>query len=414
MIDVVIKLLQKNNIKDYLIQDETRESVELFFVKRKTDLVRSKKVREIKLSVYRDFEDFRGTSVAYIYPEMDEIMMEKEILSAYESAKHIKNPYFELPMGTKIQIENDITDLKTYAVNMAKALYLAEDEVKGAFINSSEFFAKKNLIRIVNSAGCDVSYVKTGIEGEFVVQCVTDKEDVELYQDFKYEDMDTQALKNKALDTLNMVKDRAVATKAPADLSEYPIVITDAYVGELLKFYLNRCNASYIYPGYSDYHKGYKIPECINIKGIPDKPFSDEGIPMVDKDIIKDGVVENIHGSVAFLSYVKSDQVGEYKRIECSNGDEKLDEMLTGKYIMVKNFSDFQVDTYDGHFGGEFRLAYLCDEGKITILTGGTVSGNIMEESNKLVFSKERYKDAYYEGPAAVKIESCNMNLIKV
>ena len=82
----------------------------------------------------------------------------------------------------------------------------------------------------------------------------------------------------------------------------------------------------------------------------------------------------------------------------------EMDSLLKGKYIMVKNFSDFQVDAYDGHFGGEFRLAYLSDGEKVSILTGGTVSGNLTKDGDKMIFSKERYKDAYYDGPAAVKI----------
>ncbi len=71
---------------------------------------------------------------------------------------------------------------------------------------------------------------------------------------------------------------------------------------------------------------------------------------------------------------------------------------------MVKSFSDFQVDEMDGYFGGEFRLAYLYEGGEKKILTGGTVSGNIFEAQKNLKFSAEKYGDALYEGPAAVRI----------
>lgn len=409
MMDVVLDVLNKNNIKDYLVLDENRESVELFLIKRKIDLIRSKNVREIKVCVYRDFEKYRGSSTVYIYPGMDYAEIEKVILAGYESAQNVKNPYFALPSGIKAAGDTNAANLKEYALSMSKSLYLGEEEVSGAFINSSEFFAKRSRVHIMSSEGTDVTYDKSCVSGEFVVQCVTADEDVELYQDFEYEGPSTDNIREKAVNALNMVKDRAKAVKAPADLSEYPIIIADGYVGELLKFYLNRSNASYIYPGYSSYCKGYKVMdgkngELISINGVPKKPFSDEGVPMVKRPIITDGVVENIHGNVAFLSYIKGEQTGEYECIECTNGKMEMDSLLKGKYIMVKNFSDFQVDAYDGHFGGEFRLAYLSDGEKVSILTGGTVSGNLTKDGDKMIFSKERYKDAYYDGPAAVKI----------
>ena len=54
---------------------------------------------------------------------------------------------------------------------------------------------------------------------------------------------------------------------------------------------------------------------------------------------------------------------------------------------MIKSFSDFQVDAMDGYFGGEFCLGYLFDGQKETIITGGTVSGNIFEAQKNLEFS---------------------------
>ncbi len=409
MTELILEILRKNNINTYLIRDENRESVELFLIKKKVDLIRSKNVREIRVCVYRDFDDYRGSSIVYVYPGMDYTEIESIILSGYESAGNIKNPYFELPKGAQSVGDVNMANLKEYALAMSKALYRGEERVEGAIINSSEFFAKKNRVHILNSEGCDVTYEQACISGEFVVQCVVDGNDVELYQDFEYDGIAEDEIMNKGINALNMVKDRAKAVKAPADLSEYPIVITDGYVGELLKFYLNRSNASYIYPGYSPYCKGYKVmdgtdSERLNLNGIPKKPFSDEGIPMVKRPIISDGVVEILHGNVAFLSYIKGEQTGEYDSIQCTNGTVSMDSLLTGKYIMVKNFSDFQVDAYDGHFGGEFRLAYLSDGEKVSILTGGTVTGNLTNDGNKMIFSKERYKDAYYDGPAAVKI----------
>ena len=69
------------------------------------------------------------------------------------------------------------------------------------------------------------------------------------------------------------------------------------------------------------------------------------------------------------------------------------------------SFSDFQMDDFSGHFGGEIRLAFLFEGGKMRPVTGGSVNGSILESQGRMVFSRERYRNEEYEGPFAVRIE---------
>lgn len=408
MTENIIKILDKLQIETYNIYDESRESVELFFIKRKLDLTRSKEVREIRVRVYRDFtengEKMRGSSDVYIYPGMDDMEIEGLILSAYDSALYVKNPYFELPYGEKNDIPGQDSELGVIAAKAAKALFAGEDGTKDAFINSAEIFSNKKTVRVITSKGCDVSYVRYNVEGEFVVQSLFAGNDVEQYVSFDYDELNETALTEKCIKALNMVKDRAVAKKTDIDFNEYPIIITDGYVGELLTFFLNRANAAYIYPKYSSYKREHDIGNKLTLLGVPKKPYSDEGVAMNKLPVIEDGIVKNIHGSVQYLEYLGEKQTGTFTATECTNADMSIEEMCKGPYIMVKNFSDFQIDAFDGHFGGEFRLAYLCDGSETKIITGGTVTGNLIDKSDKLVFSTEKYSDGAYNGPAAVKI----------
>ena len=61
------------------------------------------------------------------------------------------------------------------------------------------------------------------------------------------------------------------------------------------------------------------------------------------------------------------------------------------------------MDTFTGHFGGEIRLAYLIENGKVTPVTGGSINGNLIEAQRNMLFSKDRFVSANYEGPYAVK-----------
>lgn len=408
MVDSILNILEKNNITDYNIFDEVRESFELFFIKRKLDMTRSKEVKEIRLRVYRDFTEndvkYKGSSDIFIYPGMEMADIETSILSAYQSALYVKNPYYKLVDGIKEASLSKERNLADEASKAAKALFKGEETVEDAFINSAEIFANKKTVRILTSKGTDVTYTKYNVEGEFVVQSLFEGNDVEQYTSFDYDEIDEAVVCDKCKKALLMVKDRAIAKKTDIDFSEYPIIITDSYVGDLLSLFVKRADAAYIYPKYSSYKKGYRINDKLNITGIPKVPYTSEGVKMVERPLISGGVVENIHGSMQYLDYLNEEQIGQYIAIKSDNADVPLSEICSGKYIMVKNFSDFQIDAFDGHFGGEFRLAYLCDGNEKTIITGGTVSGNLLKNQDKMIFSKERYADALMDVPAAVKI----------
>ena len=181
-------------------------------------------------------------------------------------------------------------------------------------------------------------------------------------------------------------------------------MLTESYAKEFLKFYLMRSNAAYVYPGYSDYKEGYDIMSDISIEGVPEYPYSAEGVKTGSRMIIEHGIVKNIHGNVMHLSYLNRPYIGMYENLHCVCNGEPMDRLLNGKYILVKNFSDFQMDPLTGDFGGEFRLAEISDENGKRIVTGGTVTGNILKNADKIRYSGEYFKEGLYVGPSAVKI----------
>ena len=90
-------------------------------------------------------------------------------------------------------------------------------------------------------------------------------------------------------------------------------------------------------------------------------------------------------------------------------GSVSLEEMERSPYLEVVNFSDFQMDSFTGHFGGEIRLAFLYDGEKRIPVTGGSINGNILEAQKNLVFSKEMQVEKDFEGPVAVCMEQINV-----
>lgn len=428
MKDIILQALKKNKIENYLIRGEETESAELYFIKRELDMRRIKNIVSYEVTAYRDFEKdgkkMRGFSAAKIFPQMSPDDVERAVADAYYAASFAANPYFELPAGEKknhVPMSGKLASLSVEqaAEAFVKALYEADCR-EDAWINTAEFFVNKRRISICNSRGIDVSYTRCQVNGEFVVQCVTDgkesketaqsvpPQDVEQYQDFSYNDLDTEALTAQAKEALDAVSARARAVEAPPK-GNYDIILSGKQMRTIFSFYASRANAQMVYPGYSTYQKGTKVQgedvtgEKVNMALKATVPYSYEGIPMKDTELIREGELQTLYGNVRFCGYLGIQPTGLYEAFHVANGTRTMEELKSSPYLHVVSFSDFQMDDFSGNFGGEIRLAYLYDGEKVVPVTGGSVNGNFLELQKNMVFSKETYRDGRYEGPLAVR-----------
>ena len=421
MLDKILKALLKNNVENYLINEEITESVELFFIRKKLDIRREKKVHNYSLTVYHDFErdgkKMRGSSSIGIYNGMEEEEIDGAVKEAFYAASFVCNPYYELPKGSKEAFIPSTSKLSSLpltnsAMLMTEALF-AEDTKEDVYLNSAELFVEKSIIRILNSEGIDVSYDKYAAKGEFVAQCPA-PQDVETYQSFHYTELDADALKDKVSYTLETTKARAVAAVAPKS-GEYKVIISGSFVSTVFDYYLERSSVSLIYPGYSSFTKGCKVQgdkvlgDSLTMELIAKEPYSNEGIKLIDRPLITNGELNTIHGNSRFSYYLDTEATGIYSQFKVHGGDTKFEEMKSGNYLHVVNFSDFQMDSLSGHFGGEIRLAFLCDGESITPVTGGSINGSILETQGNLTLSKELQREKGYEGPFAIAFEHVNV-----
>ena len=126
---------------------------------------------------------------------------------------------------------------------------------------------------------------------------------------------------------------------------------------------------------------------------------------MKDRVLLEDGVLQTIHGGNRFAQYLGIEPTGFYSSIQVPVGQMPLAEMKQGAYLHIVSFSDFQMDDFTGHFGGEIRLAFLSDGETVIPVTGGSINGSILEVQDHMVFSKERYTNSRYDGPMAVVMD---------
>lgn len=421
MIENIINILKDLSVKNYIIKKTYTKTLELFFIKKNLDMRRMKKATLYSVTVFHDFTDndqkMRGASIAYISPDMNNEEILRSVSNAYEAAANVKNPFFTLCQGKKeptVEMKSGFTSLsmREAAAQMAAALFKA-DTRNDSFLNSAELFITCNQVHILTSEGTDVGYKKYSCSGEFVVQC-KEPQDVEQYFHFAYDDLNTSALTAKVAEALNIVCDRAKAYESPK-AGTYDVVLTGEHIRTIMDFYLSRAGAPTVYAKYSDYKPGINVQgenvvgEKINMTLLVDTPYSSEGIPVKERKMIDNGKLLTLHGSTRFCRYLNIEPTGEYSHILVDNGTVPFEEMKKGCLYPI-SFSDFQCDDMSGYFGGEIRLAYLYTDDGVQILTGGSINGNFLEKQNDMVFSCERYNDATYTGPMAVKFKNINVS----
>lgn len=412
MRDIIVNALNSLGIENYLITECEKNCKEMFFIKQTLDMTRTEALDEWNVTVYNDSPDGqkRGAASCMIHQGMDEDEVKKTLNDAYYAAGFAMNPYYSIVSGTKeepVKAEGSLAQLTLAeaAGRMAEALFEADNR-EDSFVNSAELFVEKKTVNIINSAGVDCGYESYSVKGEFVVQCL-EPEDVELYQDFSYDELDKDSLKKLVSNKLNTVVDRARASKAPA-AGRYDVLLSEDSVREVLSFYSRRADAAYIYPKYSTYEIGMKVQgdavqgEKLNITLHSSAPYNNDGIRMKDCELIKDGVLKNIHGGLRVSQYLKAAPTGEYSKLVADNGTKSLEELKSGRVLHVVSFSDFNMDSMTGHFAGEIRLAYLYDNGSVSLVTGGSVNGSLIDAQGSMEFSTEHYESSSYSGPYAV------------
>ena len=412
-----IKLLKECGVDVWFIKERSVLSNELFFIKKRLDMRRINDSKDSVITVYTDKDEngtrMRGRTDIIVAETMTDEEIKKLIKEAKYAAQFSLNPFYELPAPEKsdcIVQESTLNDVEfsKIADMFADAAYEVDNDGE-SFINSLEIFVEEHKVHMIGSKGTDVAYVKRLVNGEIITQCKS-LQDVETYEQFAYDNLATDDFKRLLKNTLKHTRDRSFAKDKPkTGVSD--VIISDAHMPELMKFYFARGDASMIYPKYSNYEIGLNVQgddvkgDRLNILYEPEDPFNDEGIRMVERTFLEDGVVKTICGNQRLSYYLGIPQIGMYRKGKMPAGSVSLEDMKKD-CIHVVNFSSFETSPMDGSFRGEIRLAYGYDkDGNVSLITGGSVNGSLLKSQKDFCFSKEIQNLDNYIGPVAVKLK---------
>lgn len=416
MINRIKSALENNGITQYAITHTKGETRELYYIRKDLSMVRNNERDEYVVKVFKSFEKsgqkLLGNSSAIISETMSDKEINAVIGDAYFSAGFVSNLEYTLPSNEHNIINDDSFEgmsVSECANIMASALF-KNDVREDVFINSAEIFVTKDRVHLITSNDIDVSYNECYISGEYVCQKKVPI-DVETHSRFSYLTPAAEDLSEKVNQSLNNTVLRSeTGYQIPSD--KYNVMLTGESVERFFSFFTSKANATHIVSQLSNYKVGDNVQgenikgDKLNITLNPVFPYSGEGVRMINRSLIEDGVLKVIHGDAKNSNRVGVETIGSYSGISVQCGK---DDSSPEKYIEALIFSDFQIDIVTGFFGGELRLGILHDGENQYPITGCTINGNVHQVLENMKLSASGQKFLGYNGPKSITFNNISV-----
>lgn len=418
------KLLDEyQGINGYRIVEKHVLSYELFFVHEKLETVRDTDTTATDVTVYVDHDGAKGDSTFHVYRSMTDEDIKNKIKTAASRALLVSNQPYELPDKDTIVAEIP-TDLDKYEPAelgrmIADAVYGANC-VPGGSINALEIFIYRDVMHVINSRGVDKTQTVNRVMIEAIPTFTDKNESVELYEDYRFTVFDKEKLTAEIAEKMKEVSDRYKAEKPGKELN-INVVLRPHEIAGLCGELSWDLNYQAIY-SHANLHKegddlqageGDKINLTMRgvIEGSENSAYFDgDGAKLTDTVIIKDGIVCGSYGSYRFGQYLGvKEPSGNLGCIELGAGTLTDEEIEKEPYLDVVSMSGIQVDLYNDYIGGEIRLAYLHENGKVTPITGISMSAKLSEALTDLRLSEKTDVSRNYKGPVKLLMKGVSV-----
>jgi len=413
-LEQLLRILKASGADAWEVADINEWGWEFYFIRHRLDQHRTKAVDSFSVKVYKKLEDgkFLGSASAQIAPDASEEEMQKTVEGLCRDASYVRNPFYTLNKPAETETaETAPVDMKAVCADFLQTMK-SVPETETEDLNSYEIFVSEIRRRFLNSEGIDVTDVYPSSMVEAVVNARKDGHEIELYRLFNSGTCNRDQLAQELAEALAYGRDRLVTVPTPA-LDKADVVFSTDPAKELYWYFIDRLNTAMVYRGMSDWKTGDTVaPENLTLRAVKTLPNSSmntawdkEGAPIRDLDLIDRGTAVSYWGGRQFSQYLGLESSFEANNFAVSGGTESAAELRTGDFLEVVEFSDFQTDAITGDIAGEIRLAYLHRDGKVTPVSGGSVSGNVRELLDGFRFSKETRQYDCLLIPAVTRIK---------
>jgi PmbA protein len=402
MLEYIRKKLEELGCDAYEITETRTTGWEFYFIRHKLDQNRAKDLTEFRVSVYKSIEDgkFLGKATGDIHATASHAEVDKLLKDLLFQASLVKNPYYTLndkPLPEKEKLAS--VDVRRIAEDFITTMN-GISETQDQDLNSYEIFVDSIETRFVNSNGVEYhcSYPKSMLE--YVVNARKDGHEIELYRIGKHGACDKESIRAEVEKTLAFGKDRLRAVNTPV-LESLPVLLSTDVATEVYSYLVGRCDVSEKYMQVSDWEIGKPISDALHgdkpsievLRYLPNSSgnfdVDEEGAYIKERFLVQDGIMKGVCGRRQFSQYVGVEDNSIAYNVRVTGGSKSAEELRSGDYIEIVEFSDFQVDEMGGDIAGEIRLGYLHRGGETLIVTGGSVAGNMEDAIKEMTFSKE-------------------------
>ena len=402
MLEQIVSLLKESGVHAWELSDVQNRGWEFYFIRHALDQNRAKNVEHIQIKVYQLIEDgkFMGSASAELPPTATLEEAKKLISDLAYRATLVKNRPYSLNPPRAGQPMLDASDTAAIAEDFIRTMR-ALPETENEDVNSYEIFVSDKIRRFLNSEGVDITERYPDSMIEVVVNARRDGHEIELYRNFTSGSCDSEALKRDLSKAMAYGRDRLITRPTP-NLEKADVLFSGSDACSIYEYFVDRCNAAMIFRKLSDWTVGQPIAEDIrgdrvNVyarRTLPNssrnRGFDAEGAPIRDTALLEQSVPKEILGGRMFASYMGLENSFSPTNIEVSGGTKTEEELRRGSYLEAVEFSDFQVDAMTGDIFGEIRLGYWHDGDTVTPVSGGSVSGSMLDFVKDLSMSVEQ------------------------
>ena len=417
----LINALNANvSVSDWKINTHWKESYELFFVKGRLETVRCTDTRDTQVTVYVDHNEYKGEAQFFVYPSTTGEEISAKVQEAVEKALMINNKSYSLPTGStgEFAVESNFSEYEPaeLAARIANIVFDA-NTVENGSLNSVEIFINKHTENIMNTGGLNQTQVRWDAMVEAIPTYNGEAESVELYEQYNFSTLDESALHTEIAGKMAEVKARYEAVK-PEHAIDCPVVLNALELGDLFRNIAYDLNYASVYSHSNLFHKGDAIqkeisgdPIGITMAGqvpgsVRSSAFDGDGLNLGRIRVVENGKAVNYFGSNRYGQYLGEVPTGNLPCMVVDAGSVDLADLSGMACLEVISMSGLQVDFFSDYIGGEIRLACLHENGRVTPVTGISISGRLSRVLPSIRLSKQTVvRDGYFGPDKAMLID---------
>lgn len=401
-VEEIRKLLENNpEVSAYEIESVINEGRQIYFVMGKLETGRSVNSEEIHVTVYHDFEEYRGSSSFNVVASDNDESLKTKIEDCITKAKKVKNPYYPLAQNQESAVSaiDEKEDAKDALQKVSDAIFSA-DHFENHSLNAVEIFLDINHFCFLNSNNICHKYDKASMFIEAIPSYKGETGEYELYYSTRKGNFSADGLLKEMEEALKNVRYRAEAKRIDeVDLPEdIPVYVKGEMTGMLMWYFADQLSYQNVYYQTNHFKVGDRIcdqPFSLTLKGevagaTSSSPVDGHGLRLHASKVIDHGVAVQRWGDLRYGTYLKEENItGAYPVLVMDGYKPVSHEEFRQPHITILHFSSPQLDESSGYFGGEVRLALYENGEEVIPLSGFSISGNIFEAIKDAAYSEK-------------------------